>query len=86
MIGLTPVPATAHRLAVVWGIQSYLTSDPDNPADMVRKAPHRLRGGLRHAGRRAFITAGVPIGSASSTNMIRIAFIGENGEPVSESR
>ena len=51
VIGLTPVPATAHRLAVVWGIQSYLTSDPDNLADMVRKAC-RIAFEERHAGRR----------------------------------
>jgi pyruvate kinase len=87
VIGLTPVPATAHRLAVVWGIQSYLTSDPDNLADMVRKACRiAFEEGFVAPGGGILITAGVPIGSAGSTNMIRIAFIGENGEPVSESR
>ncbi len=32
------------------------------------------------------ITAGVPLGSPGATNMIRIAFVDENGAPVAESR
>ena len=38
MIGLTPVARTAQRLALVWGIETVLTSDPEDLADMVRKA------------------------------------------------
>ena len=32
------------------------------------------------------ITAGVPLGSPGATNMIRIAFIDNNGNPVAENR
>ncbi len=32
------------------------------------------------------ITAGVPFGSPGATNMIRIAFVDENGAPVAEVR
>ena len=38
VIGLSPVVATARRLALVWGVHSVLTSDPENQAAMVRKA------------------------------------------------
>jgi pyruvate kinase len=30
------------------------------------------------------ITAGVPLGSPGATNMIRIAFVDENGAPIAE--
>lgn len=87
IIGLTPVETTARRMALVWGIQSVLTADPANLTDMVRKACRiaydegfvKPRDGI-------LITAGVPLGSPGATNMIRIAFVDENGTPMMESR
>ncbi len=87
IIGLTPVEATARRLALVWGIQSVLTGDPANLTDMVSKACRiafdegfvKPRDGI-------LITAGVPLGSPGATNMIRIAFVDENGAPMAEDR
>jgi len=83
VIGLTPVQTTARRLSLVWGIQSYLTSDPENLTDMVRKACRiAFEEGFARPGEGILITAGVPLGSPGATNMIRIAFINESGEPV----
>jgi pyruvate kinase len=87
IIGLTPVEATARRLSLAWGIESVLTGDPANLTDMVSKACRiafdegfvKPRGGI-------LITAGVPLGSPGATNMIRIAFVDENGAPVAEER
>jgi len=87
IIGLTPVETTARRMALVWGIQSVLTADPANLTDMVSKACRiafdegfvKPRDGI-------LITAGVPLGSPGATNMIRIAFVDENGTPMMESR
>jgi pyruvate kinase len=87
IIGLTPVEATARRLSLVWGIQSVMTGDPANLTDMVSKACRiafdegfvRPRDGI-------LITAGVPLGSPGATNMIRIAFVDENGTPMMEDR
>jgi pyruvate kinase len=87
VIGLTPVEATARRLSLVWGIQSVLTGDPANLTDMVSKACRiafdegfvKPRDGI-------LITAGVPLGSPGATNMIRIAFVDEYGEPMAEAR
>lgn len=85
VIGLTPVPSTAHRLALVWGIHSVMTGDPENLTDMVRKACRiAFDEGFVEAGGGILVTAGVPLGSPGATNMIRIAFIDENGAPVSE--
>ena len=39
--------------------------------------PHRLPGRLRAPGQRVIISAGVPLGTPGATNMLRIAFVGE---------
>jgi len=86
VIGLTPVLTTGRRLALVWGIHPYLTSDPDNLADMVRKACRiAFDEGLAKAGDGVLITAGVPLGSPGTTNMVRLAFLDKDGAPKAES-
>ena len=83
VIGLTPVPETARRMACVWGIQSILTSDPQNLSDMVAKACRiAFEEGFAKAGEGILITAGVPLGSPGATNMIRIAYLDEKGGPI----
>jgi pyruvate kinase len=87
IIGLTPVLGTARRLAMAWGTHCVLTSDPENQADMVRKACRiAYDEQFVKAGEGIIITAGVPLGSPGTTNMIRIAFIGDGGVPVAEGR
>ena len=87
VIGLTPVQTTARKMAVVWGIQSFMTSDPSDLGDMVRRACRiAFDEGFVKPGGGILITAGVPLGSPGATNMIRIAFIDDNGNPVAENR
>jgi len=87
VIGLTPVQTTARKLAMVWGVQSYLTGDPADLADMVRRACRiAFEEGFVKAGGGILITAGIPLGSPGATNMIRIAFVDGNGAPVAENR
>lgn len=82
VISLTPVESTARRLALVWGIQPVLTADPKNLADMVQRAARIVfEEGWVKAGEGMVITAGIPIGSPGTTNMLRIAFLDENGVP-----
>jgi pyruvate kinase len=40
-----------------------------------------FRDGFAKAGQRVIIVAGVPLGTPGSTNMVRIAYVGPNGEP-----
>jgi pyruvate kinase len=64
-----------------------LTSDPENLADMVRKACHiAFEEQFAAAGDGIIISAGVPLGSPGTTNMVRMAFLDENGAPVAEGR
>lgn len=82
VIGLTPIVRTAQRLSLVWGIETVLTSDPEDLADMVRKATRiAYEGGFVKPGQGVVITCGVPLGSPGATNMIRLAFIDEHGLP-----
>jgi pyruvate kinase len=82
VIGLTPIARTAQRLSLVWGIETVLTSDPEDLADMVRKACRiAFDEGFVRAGEGVVITCGVPLGTAGATNMIRLAFVDELGLP-----
>ena len=78
VIALTPIAATGRRLAIVWGLHCVLTSDAANQSEMVDKACRiAVEEGFARPGDRIIITAGVPLGTPGATNMVRIAFIGE---------
>ena len=85
VIGLTPVLTTGRKLAIVWGIHSVLTNDPANLADMVRKGCQiAFEEQFAGEGDGVIITAGVPLGTPGTTNMVRMAYLDETGAPVSE--
>ncbi len=87
VLGLTPVANTANRLAVVWGLHSVvLEDDPTSVTEMVRLACRTaFKAGFVKSGDGMLVTGGVPLGQSGTTNMIRIAFVDENGEPVASS-
>ena len=59
-----------------WSRKTPTTSD-----DMVDRAGRiAFRDGFAKAGQRIIIVAGVPLGTPGATNMLRIAFVGPNGE------
>lgn len=84
VMGLTPIAETAHKLAVVWGLHSVvLEHDPATVTEMVKIACRiAFDEGFVKAGESILVTGGVPLGQSGTTNMIRIAFVDENGEPV----
>jgi pyruvate kinase len=43
-----------------------------------------FRDGFVRAGQRVIIVAGVPLGAPGTTNMVRIAYLDEAGNPVAE--
>jgi pyruvate kinase len=82
VIALSPVLATARKLAAVWGMHCVLTGDPENQAAMVRKACRiAFDEGFAKAGEGVIIVAGVPLGSPGTTNMVRIAHLDDAGNP-----
>ncbi len=78
IIALTPSLTTARRLALVWGLHCVHTKDASNFAEMVEKACNTcFREGFAKPGERIVIMAGVPFGTPGSTNILRIAWVGE---------
>ncbi|WP_169569827.1 pyruvate kinase [Sneathiella limimaris] len=78
ILALTPSLPTARRLAIVWGLHCVHTEDAANFADMVEKACNIcFKEGFARPGERIVIMAGVPFGTPGSTNILRIAWVGE---------
>lgn len=74
IITLTPIPATARRLALAWGQHCILTPNADSLEQMIDAACQFASAeGFAEEGQRIIITVGVPLGSPGSTNMLRIA-------------
>jgi pyruvate kinase len=81
IIALTPIPTTGRKLALVWGLHCVLTDDPRDLDDMVAKACRiAYQEGFALPGQRIIISAGVPLGTPGATNMLRIAFVGDETE------
>jgi len=80
ILALTPIPTTGRKLALVWGLHCVLTDDPRDLDDMVSKACHiAYKEGFANPGERVIISAGVPLGTPGATNMLRIAYVGDDG-------
>lgn len=80
ILALSPVVQTARRLSVVWGLHCVVTADAVDLDDMVNRACRIVVDeGFGKPGDRVIISAGVPLGTPGSTNMLRIAFIGADG-------
>ena len=78
ILGLTGNPATARKLALLWGVHWVLTHDITSFTEMVQIASEAARTeGFAEPGQRLVVTAGVPFGTPGATNVLRIARVGE---------
>jgi pyruvate kinase len=76
ILGLTANLPTARRLALAWGVHPVHTLDITNFNDMVTRACRvALRENLAEIGQKIVITAGVPFGTAGTTNILRVCVI-----------
>ena len=67
-------------MAVVWGLHCVETDDAQTLDDMVDRACKiAFEEGFARPGDRIAITAGVPLGTPGATNMLRIAFVRQDG-------
>ena len=81
VLALTPNRDTARRLTAVWGVDAVVTKDADDVDDMADRAcKFAVRQGLAAPGDRILIIAGVPFGTPGATNMLRLAFIADDGK------
>jgi pyruvate kinase len=77
IIALSPILDTARRLSLVWGTHCVVSPDASDLDDMVNRACRiALEEGFGKPGDRVIITAGVPLRTPGSTNMLRIAYVG----------
>jgi len=81
ILALSPSIQTARRLSVVWGLHCVVTHDATDPDDMVNNACRIVaEEEFGKPGDRVIISAGVPLGTPGATNMLRIAYIGSDGQ------
>ncbi|MFE0016744.1 pyruvate kinase [Mesorhizobium sp. NPDC059054] len=77
IIALSPILATARRLSLLWGTHCVVSEDATDLDDMVDRACRiASEQGFGKPGDRIIITAGVPLRTPGSTNMLRIAYLG----------
>ncbi|MFY9552483.1 MAG: pyruvate kinase [Thermoanaerobaculia bacterium] len=74
ILALSTRPETARRLALVWGVVPLVASAAKGTDAILENAPAlAVAKGLLKPGERAVITAGLPMGVAGSTNLIKAA-------------
>ena len=79
IVAISPNVATGRRLAGVWGVHCVVDEDAHDQDDMVDRACRiAFREGFAKAGERVIIVAGVPLGTPGATNMVRIAYVGQD--------
>ncbi|WP_294538490.1 pyruvate kinase [uncultured Rhodoblastus sp.] len=80
ILALTPNRDTARRLTLAWGVLTVVTKDAHDVDDMANRAcKFAMRQRLALQGERILIIAGVPFGTPGATNMLRLAFVSEDG-------
>ncbi|MEE9375073.1 MAG: pyruvate kinase [Rhizobiaceae bacterium] len=81
ILALSPIPETARRLALTWGMKTVITPNMADLDDMVDMACRiAFEEGLAKAGDQIIISVGVPLSVPGSTNMLRIASIDDEGK------
>jgi pyruvate kinase len=78
VVALSPNLSTGRKLAVAWGVHCVVTEDAHDQDDMVDRACRiAFKEGFAKPGQRVIVVAGVPLGTPGATNMLRIAYVGE---------
>jgi pyruvate kinase len=73
---LTPSPAVARRMALVWGVMALEMEEPEGFTEMTERAVRIARErGLARSGQRLVLIAGVPFGRPGTTNSLRVAWV-----------
>jgi pyruvate kinase len=74
VLALSSVPATARRMALVWGVVPIVAREGADTDALLAAAPAlAAAAGLARSGDKVVITAGIPMGVAGSTNLIKAA-------------
>ncbi|WP_194948046.1 pyruvate kinase [Actinomyces trachealis] len=78
LLCFTPLHNTRNQLAVSWGVQTYEVPEVKHTDDMVAQVDELLQAKhIAQIGDTVVIVAGMPPGTAGSTNSIRVHHVGE---------
>ncbi|MBE6605492.1 MAG: pyruvate kinase [Ruminococcaceae bacterium] len=78
IIGCTPVEKTCRQLMLSWGVTPLVMEERESTDDLFDHAIARsIEQGLVSLGDLAVLTAGTPLGISGTTNMIKVAIIGD---------
>lgn len=81
IIALSPNIRAVRRLSLVWGLHTVQMDESNSLEGMVDQAcAMAYSEGFARPGDRVAITAGVPLGTPGATNMLRIAFVAQDGQ------
>jgi pyruvate kinase len=81
IIALTPDVSVAGKLLLYWGVRPYVVAIPASLAALFALCVKLTRNlGIAHPGDLIIIAAGIPIGQAGSTNMLKVEKVGEDAE------
>jgi pyruvate kinase len=73
LLAMSPSPVTARRMGVLWGVHAVLSRDVASFEEMVEKGKRMaLRHKLAKGGDRIVLMAGIPFGTAGSTNVLHV--------------
>jgi pyruvate kinase len=76
ILAFTPLEATARRTSLYWGVRPVVVETVDDTDQMIRQTNAQIKElGLVASGESIVLTAGVPMGSPGSTNMVRVETI-----------
>jgi pyruvate kinase len=72
IIAFSPIPEVVRRLNLVWGVYPIVSGVFQNTDEMMEEAMDKaIKSGLAKIGDTVVITAGVPVGVAGTTNLIK---------------
>lgn len=78
LLAFTPLPGIRNRLALSWGVQTYLVEDVKNLDDMVLQVDFLLRAsGFAAEGDYVVVISGAPVGVPGTTNSMLVHKVGE---------
>ncbi|HEX9321882.1 MAG TPA: pyruvate kinase [Xanthobacteraceae bacterium] len=78
IIAISPNLSTGRKLSLVWGVHCVIAQDARDLDDVVDRACRMaVRDGFAKIGQRIIIVAGVPLRTPGATNMMRLAFVGD---------
>ena len=73
-LAMSAMQRTARQMGLLWGVHPVHTRDVESFEEMVAKAKRMaIRHGIASANERVIIMAGIPFGTAGSTNVLHVA-------------